>query len=149
MNLHTYYQGPFYTRVDKAKAMAYPVAGLLVTISDYLVFALFFTVLGTGLLPATAIAYVVGLVVSYLLNRFWVFRKTASTQAEGTSLWRYVVFLAVNLVITYAILYVLETWFGVSPYLGKFIVGVFMFFWIYLGNTYFVFRGVKTGPIQI
>lgn len=149
MNLHPYYQVPFYRRVDKAQAIAYPVSGVLVTLSDYLIFGLFFTLLSTGLLESTVIAYAVGLVVSYLLNRFWVFRKGASKQSEATSLWRYVVFLAVNLVITYAMLWAMEAWFGISPYIGKLVVNGFMFFWIYLGNTYFVFRGIKTGPIQL
>jgi len=149
MNLHTYYQGPFYTRVDKGQAIAYPVAGALVSLSDYLSFGWLFSILGTGLLGATVGAYIVGLVASYALNRFWVFKKGANKQAEVSSIWRYFVFLAINLAITYAMLWAMETWFDITPYIGKFIVGFFMFFWIYWGNTFFVFRGVKTGPIQL
>jgi putative flippase GtrA len=149
MNLRTYYQGPFYTRIDKGQVIAYPVSGALVTLSDYLTFALCFSVFGLELFASTAIAYVVGLVVSYVLNRYWVFRKSADKQTEGASLWRYGTFLAVNLAITYVMLWVMENWFGINPYIGKIVVNFFMFFWIYLGNTYFVFRGVKTGPIQL
>lgn len=149
MTLHPYYQGPFYARVDKAQAVAYPLAGLLVTLTDYLTFTVFFSYLNTGLLQSTVVAYAVGLIASYLLNRFWVFRKGANKQSEGTSLWRYAVFLAVNLVITYAMLWAMENWLGISPYIGKIVVNFFMFFWIYLGNIYFVFRGVKTGPIEL
>lgn len=149
MNLHTYYQGPFLARVDKGRAIAYPVAGALVTTADYTTFTLMFSFMDRSLLEATVTAYVVGLITSYLLNRYWVFRKTASTQGEATSLWRYVVFLIVNLAITYGMLSALEAWFGMSPFIGKFVVGFFMFFWIFIGNNFFVFRGVKTGPIQI
>lgn len=149
MTLHLYYQGPFYKRVDKAQAIAYPVSGALVTLSDYLTFTVFFSLLNTGLLQATVVAYIVGLVVSYLLNRYWVFRKGANKQSERTSVVRYAIFLAVNLVITYAMLWAMENWFGISPYIGKVVVNVFMFFWIYLGDTYFVFRGIKTGPIEL
>jgi putative flippase GtrA len=149
MNLRTYYQGPFYSRIDKGQAIAYPVSGALVTASDYLAFALCFTVIGAGLLESTVIAYIVGLVISYLLNRYWVFKKGADKQAEGSSLWRYALFLAINLVITYVMLWAMENWFGINPYLGKVVVNFFMFFWIYLGNNYFVFRGIKTGPIQL
>lgn len=149
MNLHTYYQGPFLTRLNKAQAISYPVSGALTSLSDYLSFGFFFSILNTDLLVATASAYVIGLVVSYLLNRFWVFKKGAGEQGEATNLWRYFTFLAVNLVITYAMLWVMEMAFGISPYIGKIVVGFFMFFWIYLGNTFFVFRGVKTGPIQL
>lgn len=149
MVLHPYYQGPFYRRVDKAHAIAYPLSGAITTAVDYLVFGLCFSVLGTGLLGATIIAYCVGLVVSYLQNRFWVFRKGANKQSESTSLWRYGVFLLVNLAITYAMLWAMEQGLGITPYIGKFVVGGFMFFWIYLGNRLWVFRGEKTGPIQI
>ena len=149
MNLHPYYQGPFYNRIDKALAVAYIVSGFITSAADYLTFTLFFTLIPIGLFQATVIAYIVGLVVSYIQNRYWVFRKGAGRQAEATNLWRYAVFLLINLGITYLMLWALQTYFGLTPYLGKFVVGFFMFFWIYLGNTYFVFRGPKMGPIKL
>jgi putative flippase GtrA len=88
-------------------------------------------------------------VTSYILNRYWVFRKGADRQSQAASLWRYGVFLLVNLGITYAMLWAFENWWGITPYIGKFLVGFFMFFWIYLGDTYFVFRGPKMGPIKL
>ncbi|HSE29148.1 MAG TPA: GtrA family protein [Candidatus Saccharimonadales bacterium] len=149
MTLHPYYQGPFYTRVDKAQLVSYPLSGLITTLSDYATFWLFFTVLDSGLLIATVLAYCVGLIVSYVQNRYWVFKKGASKQSEGASLWRYATFLVVNLTITYVMLWLMEDFWSITPYIGKIVVNVFMFFWIYLGNTYWVFRGEKTGPIQI
>ena len=148
MVIRPYYQGPFYTRIDKRLLFAYVSSGALTTITDYLVFTLCFSYFSIGLLAATITAYMFGLVVSFLLNRFWVFRHGADRQSAGTSMWRYVTFLAVNLAITYAILRGLE-YLTISPYIGKLVVNVFMFFWIYVGDTYFVFRGEKTGPIQL
>lgn len=149
MSIHPYYQGPFYRRLDKGQLIAYPLSGAITTLTDYLVFWLLFTVSGSDLLVATATAYMAGLVVSYLQNRYWVFKKGANRQSEGSSLWRYIAFLAVNLAITYAILWALENWLAISPYIGKMVVNTFMFFWIYIGNTFFVFRGQKVGPIQL
>lgn len=149
MNLHPYYQGPFFKRIDKGLAFAYVASGFITSAADYLAFTLFFSVVPLGLLPATIIAYVFGLVVSYVQNRYWVFRKTASEQRETTNLWRYGLFLLINLGLTYLILDLLQRYLGLTPYLGKFVVGFFMFFWIYLGNTYFVFRGPKIGPIKL
>ena len=148
MVIRPYYQGPFLSRVDKGLLFKYMASGATTTLSDYLVFTIAFSYLNTGLLAATVSAYIVGLIVSFMLNRFWVFRHGADRQSASTSLWRYATFLAVNLVITYLILWGLEQ-FGVTPYLGKLVVGAFMFFWIYLGDTFFVFRGEKTGPIQL
>ena len=149
MNLHPYYQGPFFARIDKGQLVAYGVSGFVTTATDYLTFTLFYSVISVGLLEATIIAYIAGLTVSYVQNRFWVYRKTASEHAETTNLWRYGTFLLVNLGITYVILDFLQHNFGVTPYIGKFIVGLFMFFWIYLGNRYFVFPAPKIGPIKL
>lgn len=149
MVIRPYYQGPFFNRVDKRLLFAYMASGAITTLSDYLVFTIVFSYINLGLLAATVIAYIIGLVVSFLLNRYWVFRHGADRQSQASSLWRYGSFLAVNLGITYAMLWALETWFGISPYLGKFVVSAFMFFWIYLGDTFFVFHGERTGPIQL
>jgi len=149
MVIHPYYQGPFLARIDKRLLGEYVLAGAITTGSDYATFTLSFTVLNQGLLAATIYAYVVGLVVSYLFNRYLVFKKTADRQSNGTSLWRYIIFLFVNLVVTYGILWFLEANFNITPYLGKLIVGAFMFFWIYLGNKLWVFHGERMGPIQL
>lgn len=149
MNLRLYYQGPFYTRIDRGLIVAYIVTGALVTLSDFAAFTVCFSFLNAGLLASTVIAYLFGLVVSYLLNRYWVYRKTAERQSQATGIWRYIVFLAFNLALTYGGLWAMENWLGISPYIGKFIVNVFMFFWIYIGNAYWVFRGEKEGPIKL
>lgn len=149
MVIHPYYQGPFYAKIDRRMLAAYVMAGALTTIADYVAFTVVFSVVTSGLLAATVGAYLFGLVVSYVLNRYWVFHKGANRQSAATSLGRYVVFLAVNLGITYALLWMLEQWFGISPYLGKLVVGAFMFFWIYAGNTLWVFKGEKVGPIKL
>lgn len=149
MIIRPYYQGPFLGRIDKGLIFAYMSSGALTTAADYATFTLIFSVANGGLLMATVVAYIIGLMVSYLLSRYWVFKKGAGRQSATTNLWRYGLFLAVNLGITYAMLWALETWFAITPYVGKFIVGAFMFFWIYLGNTYWVFRGPKLGPIKL
>jgi putative flippase GtrA len=149
MNLRLYYQGPSYSRIDRGQLVAYMVTGAVVTLSDYGTFALFFSVFNQGLFTATVVAYVVGLIVSYILSRYWVFRKGADRQSSATNLWRYATFLIFNLGITYLMLWAMERWFGITPYIGKFIVNFFMFFWIYLGNTYWVFAGEKIGPIKL
>lgn len=147
MHLHLYYQGPFYRRINRGLVVAYLVTGAVVTLSDYGSFTLCFSVFNVGLLAATVIAYLVGLVVSYVLNRYWVYRKGAENQSQATGIWRYLVFLAFNLALTYAMLWAMQNWLGISPYIGKIVVNFFMFFWIYVGNAYWVFKGEKEGPI--
>jgi len=148
MVIRPYYQSPSFARIDKRMLVTYMLAGAVTTLTDYATFTLFFSVWNQGLLTATVVAYIAGLVVSYVLNRYVVFTKGADRQSAASSLWRYAVFLGVNLVITYIILWALEQ-VGITPYIGKLVVGAFMFFWIYWGNQAFVFRGEKTGPIQL
>lgn len=149
MNLRLYYQGPFYSRIDHELLVAYVVSGAIVTLSDYSAFTVCFSFLHSGLLVSTVAAYMVGLVVSYILNRYWVYRKSAARQSESTSLWRYIIFLAFNLVLTYFMLWTMQNGLGITPYIGKLVVNTFMFFWIYAGNAYWVFRGEKEGPIKL
>lgn len=149
MNLRLYYQGPFYSRIDRGQAFAYMATGAIVTASDYLAFTLCFSYISLGLLWSTISAYMVGFVVSYMLNRYWVYRKGAANQSQIKGMWRYVLFLAFNLALTYAMLWAMESWLAISPYIGKIVVNFFMFFWIYIGNAYWVFAGEKEGPIRL
>jgi len=148
MVIRPYYQGPSFARINKGMLAKYMAAGAVTTLTDYAAFTLCFSIWNAGLLTATVVAYIAGLIVSYVLNRYWVFSHGGDRQSAASSLWRYAAFLFVNLVITYGMLWALEQ-VGISPYFGKLIVGAFMFFWIYWGNTAFVFRGEKTGPIQL
>ena len=150
--LHPFYKHPLYGGVKNESVQltfAYLATGVIVTAADFATFSLFFTFLQAGLLAATCGAYGVGLIVSYLLNRFWVFRKGAQRQATTTSLVRYAIFLALNLLITYGMLWVMEYMLGITPYIGKFVVNFFMIFWIYWGNMYWVFAGPRMGPIKL
>lgn len=123
--------------------IGYLIAGALTSLTDYSLFFVFLNVVDAGLLAATIVAYVGGLLVSYALSRYWVFRKNAQGQQVATSVWRYGTLLAVNLVITYLMLWALENWLGISPLIGKFIVWFFMIFWIYAANRVWVFKGPR------
>lgn len=149
MILRLYYQGPSYSRIDRALLFKYMAAGFFTSLSDYVAFTICFSFINTGLLAATVVAYIIGLVVSYLLNRYWVFHKGADRQSDFTNVWRYILFLIINLIITYAMLWAMQEWLHITPYIGKLVVNVFMFFWIYWGDTYFVFAGEKVGPIKL
>jgi len=145
--IHPYYKTPYLYQLRRSGELAtvifYLVAGALTSATDYSLFVLFFTIIPTGLLVATVIAYIGGLIVSFALSRFWVFRKNAKGERFGTSVSRYVMLLLVNLGITYGLLWALQTWFGLTPLLGKFGVWGFMVFWNYAANKYWVFKGPR------
>ena len=145
--IHPYYKAPIFFRLLRSgeikTIIQYLVSGALTSGSDYTVFFICLNMLNAGLLIATVAAYIVGLVVSFLLNRYWVFDQNASGSQFATNVWRYSTLLIVNLLITYAMLWALEQWFGISPLIGKFIVWFFMIFWIYAADKFWVFRGPR------
>jgi putative flippase GtrA len=145
--IQPYYKAPHIVRLHRSGELSvvvqYLITGALTSMTDYAVFFALFYILQAGLLPATVAAYIAGLLVSFLLSRFWVFKKHATGQRVMTSAWRYVTLLAVNLAITYLMLWTMETWFALTPLLGKFVVWFFMIFWIYAANRLWVFKGPR------
>ncbi len=145
--IHPYYKTPplqsLYHSGEFKVIIFYLLAGLITSLTDYVLFFIFFNVLSAGLLLATIIAYIGGLIISYVQSRYIVFRKSAVGQKFTTSAWRYIVLLIINLAITYLMLLAMEIWFGLTPLIGKFIVWTFLIFWNYVANKYWVFKGPR------
>lgn len=145
--IHPYYRAPYFYRLQRSgelwTVVQYLLTSAVVSGVDYGTFWVFYNPMGTGLFEATAAAYVAGLVTSYLLNRYWVFKKNATGQLFATSVFRYGTLLLVNFLITYSMLWVMEQWLGVSPFLGKFVVWTFLIFWNYIIGKIWVFKGPR------
>lgn len=83
-------------------------------------------------------ANILGWVVNYILQRYWVFDnpKLAKHQLEVTS--RYLVITLVNFVLDYLIVRVLKDN-GLTPYLGQFVSAGFFTVWNYCWYKWWVF----------
>jgi putative flippase GtrA len=116
----------------------YLVSGGLYFWTGYLVFFLAYTVFGWNLWWAKLISNVIGWVVNYLLQRFWVFKdpKLAKHREEVT--FRYAVITLVDFVLDYYIVRGLQI-VGISPYLGQFASAGFFTVWNYLWYRSWVF----------
>lgn len=145
--IHPYYRAPYFYRLQRSGELGtivqYLVTSAIVSGVDYGTFWLFFNPLGTGLFTATAVAYVAGLITSYVLNRFWVFKKNAAGQEFRTSIFRYGTLLLVNFILTYVLLWAMQELLGISPFLGKFVVWTFLIFWNYIMGKIWVFKGPR------
>jgi len=145
--IHPYYRAPYFYRLQRSGELMtivqYLVTSAIVSAVDYTSFWLFFNPLRTDLFVATAVAYVAGLLTSYALNRYWVFRQNAAGQHFATSVFRYATLLIVNFIITYVLLLVMQDWLGISPYIGKFVVWTFFIFWNYVMDKVWVFKGPR------
>lgn len=87
---------------------------------------------------STSASYVVGWIVNYLLQRYWVFDnpKLAKHQTEVTE--RYIIISVVNLGINYLII---KLWvdFGYRIEIGPFVASGFFTVWNYLWYKFWVF----------
>lgn len=145
--IHPYYKVPtvlsLYRSGEIKVIFFYLITGAITSATDYSLFFLFFNIFNAGLLAATIVAYIGGLIISYLQSRYIVFKKGATGQKFTTSAGRYITILVVNLGITYGMLWVMEAWFGLTPLIGKFIVWTFLIFWNFFINKYWVFKGPR------
>jgi putative flippase GtrA len=106
--------------------------------SGYLVFFICDKGLGFNLWWAKLSANVVGWIVNYTLQRYWVFNskqlKGHNTQVTG----RYLFITLINFVMDYFIVAGLKA-VGISPYLGQFASAGFFTFWNYFWYRFWVF----------
>jgi putative flippase GtrA len=145
--IHPYYRAPYFYKLQRSGELwtivQYLVTSAVVSGVDYATFTLFYNPFHVGLFEATAAAYVAGLVTSYVLNRFWVFKKNASGEQFATSAFRYGTLLLVNFLITYGMLWAMQDFLGLSPFIGKFVVWSFLIFWNYAMDKVWVFKGPR------
>jgi putative flippase GtrA len=110
--IRPYYHRPYLLRLyqqgEIGLIVQYLTAGFIVTCVDYGSFVLFFNILAMGLFVATVVGYVGGLIISYLLNRYWVFKKNSGEQSTKSAIFRYSLLLFINLLITYGMLWAMD-----------------------------------------
>ena len=110
--------------------------------ADYATFALTYRVFGFDLFFATALSLLAGFVVSFTLNRQWVF-NAKSADAEKRAIEQLVLYATLFVFNTVAAFLFLEfakhEW-GLDPLLGKPITMVFITAWNFLIYKKFIFR---------
>lgn len=131
-------------RVLYKQILEYGITGGAWFWSGYIMFAVLYSGLKWGIIPAKILAYIFGLTVNFVLERFWVFRdKNARKQMQAVTT-RYVLLSVLNLGIDTAIVWGLSK-FGISPYIGQFISAGFFTVWNYVWYKLWVFAK-KSSP---
>lgn len=116
----------------------YMVSGGLYFWSGYLVFFICDSLLGWSLWWAKLSANVVGWVVNFMLQRFWVFNDPKLNKQKTDVTARYAVITLVNFMLDYLIVAGLKS-IGITPYIGQFISAAFFTVWNYLWYKRWVF----------
>jgi putative flippase GtrA len=115
----------------------YLAGGSLYFWVGYAIFAIAYSGLHWGWLPAKILADTIGWSINYLVQRFWTFADHVHLR-EMQHAGRYVFIESIGFVIDYLIIYGLKQ-IGISPYIGFFISSGFFTVWSWIWYKYWVF----------
>lgn len=117
----------------------YWIGGGLWFCVGYGAFAIFYSGLGWGWLPAKITGDLVGWAFNYIVQRYWAFNDPQLSYKKNVSPLRYIGLTLFNVLIDYAIVGGLYH-FGITPYFGAFAAAGFFTVWNYLWYRFYVFR---------
>lgn len=124
-------------KAEAGRFAKYLAGGSLYFWIGYAVFAVCYSGLQWGWLPAKVLADAIGWAANYLVQRFWAFRDRVHLR-EMQHAGRYVFIESVGFVLDYLIIWGLKA-VGITPYIGFFISAGFFTVWSYLWYKYWVF----------
>ena len=109
--------------------------------TGYAAFALFDLGFGIPFWPNRVMSYGIGVIVFFILQRYWVYASSSLTQRElFSSAKKYYGLMFTNFLIDLAIVGGLYELAGVSPYIGQFVSAGFFTVYNYLLFTFWVFK---------
>jgi len=121
--------------------ITYAVVGVINSSVSFIVFSIA-VFLGIHVVLAQALAYMLGLICSFFLNKYFTFKNTVK------SLWQVFLFLLVNGVtmsVSMAAIYLFHVIIGIQEYIANiFFVAPIVMVLNYTGFRYIVFVDVKT-----
>lgn len=82
----------------------------------------------------------------FIANKEWVFDDKTGKRKTSSEIKRFITFMGLNYFINLGIIMGLETYFGITPYIGQFLSGLFFTFWSFIGLRFWVFREVHRHP---
>lgn len=110
--------------------------------SGYAMFALCYSILGLDIVPSKIISYIFGLVINFILERFWVFDSKQARKNLDKVTFKYVLLSALNLVLDTLIVWSLSLQ-GITPYIGQFVSAGFFTVWNYVWYKLWVFARIS------
>jgi putative flippase GtrA len=120
------------------KFVKFSIVGFVNTVSSYLVFFILLQIIKLGYLLSSIISYIVGIVISYLGNKYWTFQiKRSAWQIEFT---KFLILNIIGLTINTSIMVFLVEIFKLHPLLAQVVAMSIVIFYNFLGSHYWVFK---------
>ncbi|WP_222194145.1 GtrA family protein [Modestobacter italicus] len=129
-------------KLASVQQLKFLATGLLTVAADYTTFFLTFTVGHVDLGVATVASFLAGFIVSFGLNKLWVFENSNSSVAHSMrQVFLYVALLTFNVAFTYCFIAALEQHLGVDPRVSKMISIAITTVWNYVLYSRVIFLG--------
>lgn len=122
--------------VKHSKLARFIATGGSAAVVEYIAFIILHR-LGLHILVANSLSFACGLIVSFCLNRFWVFR---SRDNVSTQFGMYAVLAVINLCISDALIWVAVNKLSMRALIAKLITMVLVAIWNYVIYTRIIFR---------
>jgi putative flippase GtrA len=126
--------------------MRFAAVGVLNTVLGYAVIFACMYLAGLGAVTSNVIGYLVGLIVSYVMNRTFTFRSVAPASREMI---RFVSIFLLAYLANLAVLVLSIDHFGVHEGVAQIGAGVVYFGLSFIMNKYYVFADPKTGSARL
>lgn len=120
------------------QVVTYLISGGAFFFSSYAWFFIADRGLHWNLFAAKVSSSLIGLLINFLLQHYWVFGTHKSTRHAGHFTGKYIVLTIVDLLIDYLIVSQLKKA-GISPYIGQFVSSGFFVLWNYYWYKFWVF----------
>jgi putative flippase GtrA len=126
-----------YKKVISMRVIRFLVSGGSAAVTEYGVFLFLFDLVKIDVVIANGISFLCGLMVSFLLNKHWVFKSKQRARMEVVL---YVILALVNLLLSSLFIQLLVHTAGISPFIAKLIGMVVIAAWNYLFFSRLIFK---------
>lgn len=113
------------------------ISGGSAAVVEYGSFLLFVNYIKIDVLVANGISFGCGLVVSFLLNKIWVFQSGSAAHREFI---KYFILAIVNLLISTLFVGIMINSLGILPFIAKLVMMVLIAIWNYLLFSKLIFK---------
>lgn len=119
------------------KIIKFLVSGGSAALVEYATFALLIYLFLDYLLVVNAISFMFGLLVSFSLNKHWVFKNKNDTKRQFV---RYIILACINLAVGGLMLYILVSMLGLGVLIAKLIMMTLIAIWNYAIFSKIIFK---------
>lgn len=115
----------------------YMVSGIIAFLTEYIIFTILLYLSTHNIILSNVISMSTGFVISFLLNRHWSFKSKSNPYIQIFML--FFLFI-INLFISTETIFYLSHLFGLTPFISKIMMMIFIALWNFIIYKKFIFR---------